>query len=574
MKIFLTSLIFSFTCLLVNAQQDRFIYLQTENRQPFFVKMNGKIYNSYPLGYLIIPKMDDGLYTLSVGFPDSAGEREFNCSINKKDVGFIIKNGGEQWQLLNLQTNNVIGAGNVITKPIIAYEKETDPFSTMLASAVHDSTILKKDVAKEILVERPAEQMLKDTVNTLASNNVSMPDTANKDLAKETPAEKTNELNQKDTSRITASITNVNIPKQDTLKNDSVKTDIAKEIIPPVSNEVKQKDSIQITTNTNVAVSQPDSVKTDIAKEIITEKSNEIKDTTQSTLKTDVAVVRSKKKIKRKSEPAVVEKDTALDKPSIQQPVFIDDATVAAPKKTRRGKKDNKALIDSTALQDSANVQKEMVKESITEKPTLVKDTVKSSSVNMDVAFVRSVIKRKSRKNSKEGLFMLYVDDNGETKDTISILIPVDKKKKEEIIEPIISTATGDAKNKAEYIITQEEKEIIKEAKKNPVFISSMINSDCKIVATDDDFLKIRKKMVAENTDEDMIKAARKIFKTKCFTTEQIKNLSVLFLKDESRYMFFEAAYPFASDSDKYSILENQLTDSNYITRFRTMIHK
>lgn len=80
--------------------------------------------------------------------------------------------------------------------------------------------------------------------------------------------------------------------------------------------------------------------------------------------------------------------------------------------------------------------------------------------------------------------------------------------------------------------------------------------------------------MVAENSDEDMIKAARKIFKTKCFTTEQIKNLSLLFLKDESKYMFFDIAYPFVSDSDVYSTLEKQLSDAYYITRFRAMIHK
>ena len=79
--------------------------------------------------------------------------------------------------------------------------------------------------------------------------------------------------------------------------------------------------------------------------------------------------------------------------------------------------------------------------------------------------------------------------------------------------------------------------------------------------------------MVAENNDENMIKVAKKYFKTKCFTTDQIKNLSVLFLKDEGKYMFFDAAYPFASDSNSYPVLETQLSDNYYITRFRAMIH-
>jgi hypothetical protein len=189
---------------------------------------------------------------------------------------------------------------------------------------------------------------------------------------------------------------------------------------------------------------------------------------------------------------------------------------------------------------------------------------------------VKSTIRRKSKRNSRDGMVMTYIDDNGETKDTITILIP-----KTDAAEPVLSVVAGDKtkdnsedKRKADYTVTKEEKEIIKEAKREPVFISTMINSDCKTIASDDDFLKIRKKMVAENTDADMIKAARKYFKTRCFTTEQIKNLSVLFLKDEGKYMFFDAAYPFVSDSEQFPVLEKQLSDDNYITRFRALVHK
>ncbi|MBS1511217.1 MAG: DUF4476 domain-containing protein [Bacteroidetes bacterium] len=99
-----------------------------------------------------------------------------------------------------------------------------------------------------------------------------------------------------------------------------------------------------------------------------------------------------------------------------------------------------------------------------------------------------------------------------------------------------------------------------------------LLNSDCKNFATDDDFLKLRKKMVSESSDDDMVNAARKVFRTKCFTTEQAKNLSVLFLKDDGKYKFFEAAYPFVVDSYNFPSLETQLTDDYYITRFKAMI--
>ena len=100
----------------------------------------------------------------------------------------------------------------------------------------------------------------------------------------------------------------------------------------------------------------------------------------------------------------------------------------------------------------------------------------------------------------------------------------------------------------------------------------AMINSDCKNFATNEDFLKLRKKMAGEENPEDMIIAAKKMFKNKCFTSEQIKNLSVLFLKDSGKYSFFDAAYPYVSDSQNYTLLEGQLTDNYYINRFKVMI--
>ena len=558
MKFFTLSLLFLLLfCTLSFAQQNRFIYLQTENKQPFFVKLDNKVLNSYPLGYLIIPKLDDGLYSLVIGFPESNYEQEFNCSIKNKDVGFIIKNVGEkQWQLLNLQTMNVIIPGDVITKQAITYEKETDSFSTMLANAVHDSTILRKDVAKEIFTKKSNDQNQKDTANTIASNsdvaiskpdNTLMSDSGKKAIAKETLPEKPNVQNQKDTVNTISPNTDVAISKPDnTLMSDSGKKDIVKETLPEKSNELNQKDTTQsIISNSDVAISKPGNIlkndsiiKSDVAKEIVPEKSNDhIQDTAQTIVsKSDVAVTKSGKK--------------------------------------KKPKKYNKAL------QDSAIAQKQIVKEVIPEKISENKDTAQSMNSNNDVALLRSVIKRKLKKTNKDGIEMIYVDDNGDTKDTIRILIPSDKKKNEEIktTEPVVSAPTiqqndKPKENKAEYKISEQEKEIIKEANKE-VLKPAMINSDCKNFATDENFLKIRKKMVAENNDEDMIRAARKIFKTKCFTTEQIKNLSALFLKDEGKYMFFDAAYPFVSDSEMYSTLENQLSDNYYITRFRAMIHK
>jgi hypothetical protein len=97
-------------------------------------------------------------------------------------------------------------------------------------------------------------------------------------------------------------------------------------------------------------------------------------------------------------------------------------------------------------------------------------------------------------------------------------------------------------------------------------------NSDCKNLASDEDFLKLRKKMAAGDKDDEMIEVAKKAFKSRCFSTEQVKNLSVLFLKDEGKYKFFDMVYPFVSDSYNFSSLQAQLSDEYFISRFKAMI--
>lgn len=118
-----------------------------------------------------------------------------------------------------------------------------------------------------------------------------------------------------------------------------------------------------------------------------------------------------------------------------------------------------------------------------------------------------------------------------------------------------------------------EEKKAVQEIPKEQTQPRAAIpNSDCTALASEDDFMKLRKKMAAENNDDDMVTVARKSFKTKCFTVAQIKNLSVLFLNDKGKYQFFDAAYPFVSDSYNFITLQSLLSDEYYVNRFKAML--
>lgn len=78
--------------------------------------------------------------------------------------------------------------------------------------------------------------------------------------------------------------------------------------------------------------------------------------------------------------------------------------------------------------------------------------------------------------------------------------------------------------------------------------------------------------MAAGATDDNMIAEAKKYFKTKCFTTKQIKNLSLLFLNDEGKYRFFDMSYTYVSDMANFPSLQAELKEDYYINRFKALL--
>ena len=264
--------------------------------------------------------------------------------------------------------------------------------------------------------------------------------------------------------------------------------------------------------------------------------------------------------------------------------------------------------------------------------------TLQASSAETEAPILNSVIKRNLKMKNKDGMELVYIDEYNNKKDTIRIFIPVEKINEKDgikLTKPIAqeenktdsnkvnsqqdsikttdqtstsesvqlqatldtSSTTDQKKDTTESIVknipepTPKDTSIsvIKDAsqvmaKENQTakedqveFLpatSGKINPDCKGYATEEDFFKLRKKMVGENNEDDMIKVAKKVFKGKCFTTAYIRNLSTLFLNDGGKYNFFDAAYPYVSDTGVFSTLENQLSDAYYVKRFKAMIHQ
>ena len=190
--------------------------------------------------------------------------------------------------------------------------------------------------------------------------------------------------------------------------------------------------------------------------------------------------------------------------------------------------------------------------------------------------YITSKVKKWSESSTTQGFGLVFIDDydNG-VQDTIRLLIPnpekievpVSNNKEPKEEKKFIEIENKDEKNKEETKLA-EVKPVVEQVTSS----KQTSSNNCTVVADETDFLKLRKQMAAKESDDAMISEAKNYFKTKCFTSEQIKNLSALFLNDENKYKFFDAAYNYVSDADKFSALQNEIKDEYYINRFRAML--
>ncbi len=213
----LLTCVFTFS---VKAQQTHFVYLQTDNGQPFYVKLNNKVISSSSQGYVILPAMNDGEFQLTVGFPKKEHPEEtFSLNIDNNNEGFVIKNFEDnQTQLFNLQTLALVKGASDSEKPVVAAKKDTDAFSTMLASVVKDSSILQNHQMQEAVVVSSKTDSSTAFVKKDTPAFVVKTDTASLVNKSETASV----ANKRDTPSVTYS--ELQLPKTDVpvTKNDAV----------------------------------------------------------------------------------------------------------------------------------------------------------------------------------------------------------------------------------------------------------------------------------------------------------------------------------------------------------------
>jgi hypothetical protein len=446
------------------AQQNRYIYIQTDNKQPFYAKLQSKVYSSTANGFLIIPRLKDGSYQLLIGYPNSTNtEKNYECKIEGKDLGFAIKDIPEQGGtvLFNLQSFATVKA----TDPPANLKKENKPDSNAVATNTG-----KSDAFGEMLSSATGDTSLKAT--PILTDSTAF-------IVKNDPI---------------------------TISKDSMKNEV-----PPFKKEEVQP---PVVMNTNPIVEEKKEEKPAITN-------NEIVNT-----KNDTPVYKEsiKKKIQIESANGVdlvFENNTAPDKTETIR-IFI-------PKE---------APVVKTEIQPDPIVKKEEQKvPPVNEEVMMQKDTVAIPVKKEEMVTVPAEIKLKK--------------DTQVVNNTPPVVVDQPKK----------DTMT--------FTLASNTPPVVKEETTKP---DLNVNRNCVGVANDDDFYKLRKQMVSEDNTDEMILIAKKFMKSKCFSTQQVKNLCGLFLTDADRYQFMDAAYNFVLDRNNFSTLQSQLVDPYFINRFKAMI--
>ena len=498
------------------AQQNYFVLIQADNNQPFYVRLENKSISSSAQGHLILSQLKEGTYTITIGFPKKLfPEQQFSISLLKKDLEFQLKDLGEKgWGLFNPQTLELKMPEEKKEDQLphhLEGVKKDDAFSRLMAGVVSDTAVMYNTYALEAtLRDSPAvsKAVVADTASSFPQG-IAATGASSAAGAADTPG----------TSGIPASGT-------------------------PATAGISAS-GLPVGTSSDSGAAPA-----------------AVKDT--SALAVNGA-----------SGAGTLKTATRLDTAYYETPLFSRDSARLNPTK-----KDSSAFT----LADSA----------VSVPPATPGSAAAASKPASASPLYRPgpVVKLSERKTSK-GLRLVYADrQKGQKADTIVVIIPLDTTARltqrttatgSSVSSPAgsdTSTTTG-----AYRPITSPNGSEITTAKTSPAANSlfrsdtsqkktparlPFINSDCRNFATDYDVDRLRVKMLESAKEEDRILVARKIFKTKCFTTRQIKALCEVFASDGQKFKFLETAYPFVSD-EHFKELADLLADPVYNSKFKTM---
>lgn len=180
------------TALILKSQQTHFIYIQSEDKQPFYLRLKEKIISSSESGYLIAPKLEQGQLNFTLGFPKNAWpSSSYSLEIENKDLGFQLKKVDDlTWALYNIQTSDLLSPVEVnkVSNQII--ETSTDEFTNILAEVSNTPSVKQKKINTDtalVVVAKIEENATVDQKSSIQVPNV-LPSSADTQLVAKSEA--------------------------------------------------------------------------------------------------------------------------------------------------------------------------------------------------------------------------------------------------------------------------------------------------------------------------------------------------------------------------------------------------
>lgn len=259
--------------------------------------------------------------------------------------------------------------------------------------------------------------------------------------------------------------------------------------------------------------------------------------------------------------PVEEKKNTAAEVNEEVKPESRDEKKVSSPEVKTEEKPAAKDAVVVT--EEKKEIQPQAKAENMPAVTNVIEEkkaTPENKEVKTNEKYKPSEVKKYAESSTTEGFGLVFIDKYDNAKgDTIRLVIPNPKPAVVKIVEA--------PKEEKKFIEISAEPE--KEAKQPANTVT--YKTDCPDLATDEEFVKLRKKMAGEKEDR-MLGEAKKYFKTKCFSTNQVRTLGRLFETDEERYNFFDTAYKHVSNPEAFPALVSEFQDSYYSNRFKAML--
>ncbi|RYG05052.1 MAG: DUF4476 domain-containing protein [Chitinophagaceae bacterium] len=517
------------------AQRSLTVYTDAADKKPFYLRMGSKVTTSGTEAQVSLKNLSGSVYEIILGIPsEDSAEYKFQISLKKEDNSFRLHKSNAIWSLADAQTDQVLTgvalstAKNKNTTVAVKDDpgtgkstgagnsadqftgmiRKTDAFSVMMAGVVNDTAVL---YTMPVVIAPKVDVAVAQT--STQKNDAGTFGIQEKEGTK--PID----------SALAAAERKEN--ENQPLNADSAVQNLPVSVATKEDNPAKLIDSMKRSSEKETTVVADSAVKSaindDIA-ELIAEEKKEI----AAVKKTDSGVV-----MKTKPDVPLV-KDTPAKKTS---GISFRNA-VSGVQKLFEKKTDKEVILDYS--DKSADGKTDTIRITI----PVEKDTAGSPASSVKPAPDTNGAGSTTKKQSSFGSW------NSNPR-------PLTDK-----------TEAG----KSEVVKTETSKPDEQKSEALKTSGAKMVNSDCNDFALDADVDKLKIRMSAEKGVEDQIAAAKRVFKTKCFTTKQVRVLSGFFTTDDSRYKFLDASYPFVSDSGEFKTLVDLLKEDYYIKRFSAMI--